>query len=219
MATTPQAVKAGALNTPERVAGLRDLAEHDPVGAQDATWGWFQRLGRLAASDPAGAEAELADLFACGRPSQGIDGPTDGILVAPFIQPVVDRIARVITALWMPWMGKRFDSAAQRGDNRLTNSTRFAARLLWPFYSTRPTDGGRLAFDFETRVERGGIEPAVDVLVIDYAPVESNPNFIIRSIRDELVEIVPSTHLGRILYRTKSGGYNNIGYFALKTPV
>jgi hypothetical protein len=56
------------------------------------------------------------------------------------------------------------------------------------------------------------------VLVIDYEPVQSNPDFIIRKIRDELVEIVPGTHLGRILYKTKSG-YDNIGYFALKTPV
>jgi hypothetical protein len=48
--------------------------------------------------------------------------------------------------------------------------------------------------------------------------VASNPSFIIRSIRDELVEIVPGAHLGRILYSTKSG-YNNIGYFALKTRV
>jgi hypothetical protein len=54
--------------------------------------------------------------------------------------------------------------------------------------------------------------------VIDYEPVESNPEFIIRKIRDELVQIVPGTHLGRILYKTKSG-YNNIGYFALKTAV
>jgi hypothetical protein len=217
MATsTTKDVRTEAKTTPERVAGLRDLAASDPVGAQDAAWAWFERLGRKAADDQAAAEAELADLFACGTPSRGLDGPTDGILVAPMIQPAVDRFARALTAVWMPWMGKRFHSADQRGDNRLTSSTRWVARLLWPFYSTRPTEGGRIAFDFETRIEKGGIEPAVDVLVIDYAPVEENPGLIIRSIRDELVEIVPRTHLGRILYRGRDGGYSNIGYFALR---
>ena len=217
--TTSQATRPGTRRTTaERVAGLRELATTDPVGAQDAAWGWFERLGRLAADDREEASRELADLFGCGQPSRGIDEPTDGILVAPLIHPVVDAIARRITAVWMPWMGKSLDAAAQRGTNRLTGSTRWAGRLLWPRYSTRPAADGRLAFDFETRIEPGAAEPRVDVLVIDYEPVEENPDFIIRHIRDELVEIVPGAHLGRILYRTKDG-YNNIGYFALRTKV
>ncbi len=114
-------------------------------------------------------------------------------------------------------MGKRFDAERQVGDNRLTASAGWVGRLLWPFYATRKSDDGRIAFDFETRIEPGGIEPAVDVLVIDYAPIESNPRLIIRSIRDELVEIVPGAHLGRILWRKRDGSYTNIGYFALRT--
>lgn len=200
----------------ERVAGLRDLAATDPIAAQDATWAWFERLGKLAASDRERAARELADLFACGQPSRDIVGSTDGILVAPLIHPRADSVARRVTTVWMPWMGKSFYPSEQRGENRLTGATRWAARLLWPRYSTRPGPDGRLAFDFETRVERGGIEPDVDVLVIDYGPLEQNPRLVIRRIRDELVEIVPSTHLGRILYRV-SGGYRNIGYFALRT--
>jgi hypothetical protein len=203
--------------TAERVAALREFAAVDPLGARDGAWQWFERLGQLAADDRAAGEEELAELFACGQPSRGIDGPTEGILVAPLIQPAVDAFARGLTRVWMPWMGKRFDSAEQVGDNRLVGSIRWVARLLWPLYSTREATDGRLAFDFETRVEPGGVEPAVDVLVIDYAPVESNPRFIIRSIRDELVEIVPGAHLGRILWRSRDGSYTNIGYFALRT--
>ena len=218
MATSvTEAATTETATTAERVASLREFAGSDPVAARDAAWAWFQRLGRLTAEDRAAGEAELADLFACGQPSRGIDGPTDGILVAPLIQPRVDAFARGLTSLWMPWMGKRFDAGAQVGDNRLVGSIRFIGRLLWPLYSTRETEDGRLAFDFETRIEPGGIEPAVDVLVIDYAPVEANPRFIIRSIRDELVEIVPGAHLGRILWRKRDGGYTNIGYFALRT--
>jgi hypothetical protein len=206
-------------STPERVASLRDIAERDPLAAQDAAWEWFKRLGAVARSDRERGDAELADLFACGQPSRSIDGPTDGILVAPLIHPLVDPVVRAITGMWMPWQGKRFDAETQLGDNRLVGGVRWVGRLLWPRYSTRPGETGRLAFDFEMRVERGEIEPAVDVLVIDYAPVESNPSFIIRSIRDELVEIVEGAHLGRILWRHGDGSYSNIGYFALRTPL
>ena len=217
MSTATQTRATEPTTAAERVAALRDFAATDPVGARDAAWQWFERLGKLAADDRAAGEAALAELFGCGQPSRDIDGPTDGILVAPLIQPAVDAFARGLTSVWMPWMGKRFDSAGQVGDNRLTGSVRWVGRLLWPLYATREADDGRLAFDFETRIEPGGIEPAVDVLVIDYAPVESNPRFIIRSIRDELVEIVPGAHLGRILWRKRDGGYANIGYFALRT--
>lgn len=48
-----------------------------------------------------------------------------------------------------------------------------------------------------------------------------NPNFLIRQIRDELVELVPGTHLGRILFRLPgplTDRFTNIGYFALRQP-
>jgi hypothetical protein len=202
----------------ERVASLRAMAVEDPLAARDAAWAWFQRLGDLARSDRDEASAQLAGLFALGTPSVEIDGPSDGILVTPLIHPAADRIARVVTALWMPWMGKSFYRSEQRGDNRLTTAARWASKLLWPRYATRPAGDGRLAFDFETRVERGAAEPPVDVLVIDYAPVERNPRFVIRSIRDELVQLVPGAHLGRILWRHGDGHHTNIGYFALRTP-
>ena len=222
MATPAKTTKTGkpkARSTPERVASLREIAERDPVASQDAAWAWFERLGAQAKSDREGAAKELAELFGCGQPSREIDGPTDGILVAPLIHPLVDRVARGITGVWMPWMGKGFYASEQRGDNRLVGSTRWAGRLLWPLYGTRRGPEGRLAFDFETRIERGEADPEVDVLVIDYEPVESNPNFIIRKIRDELVEIVGGAHLGRILWRQDEGRYANIGYFALRTEV
>jgi hypothetical protein len=202
----------------ERVASLRELAERSPGAAQDATWAWFKELGASAGGDREGASARLAELFGCGQPSSGIDGPTEGIFVTPLIQPQLDGVIRTVTKAWMPWNGKSFYADEQRGDNRLIGSIRVIGRLLWPLYSTSPgAKGERNAFDFETRVERGEAEPAVDVLVIDYAPVDRNPRLVIKSIRDELVEIVPNTHLGRILYR-RGDGYANIGYFALKTP-
>jgi len=201
-----------------QVESLRKLATTDAVAAQNAAWDLFKQLGADVAGDREGAGALLAELFGYGTPSAP-SGPTDGILVAPMIQPGLDVGLRALTARWMPWSGKSFDPATQTGTNRLINSSKLPLKALFPSYKTRPAqDSGVLAFDFQTRVEQGAAEPAVDVLVIDYEPVESNPDLIIRHIRDELVEIVPGTHLGRILYSTKSG-YTNIGYFALKTDV
>ena len=166
------------------------------------------------------ARAPRPSWTSCSRSARrpkGLDGATEGILVAPLIQPLVDRVAGAITSLWMPWQGKSFDAAAERGNNRLTGETRWIAKLLWPLYGTKQgPDGERLAFDFETRIEPGMLDPDTEVLVIDYAPVEDNPGLIIKSIRDELVEIVPGANLGKILYR-RGGGYSNIGFFALRS--
>ena len=135
----------------------------------------------------------------------------------PLIQPVVDRGLGLLTGAWMPWLGKRFDRDAQLGDNTLTSSTRFVGKLLWPLYGMKEYGSNLAAFDFETRVEPGKIDPGTDVLVIDYHPIEKNPNFIIRSIRDELVEITPGANLGKILWRSGDDDYTNIGFFALRS--
>jgi hypothetical protein len=209
--TDPAATEAPS-KVAERAAALRALAEREPDAARDATWLWFRELGDQS------AEGELNELFALGRAPSGLDGPTDGILVVPLIQPALDWALRLLTAAWMPWMGKRFDAAANRGDNRLTGSARWPARVLWPMYGPKAASDGLTAFDFETYVEPGKHDPDTDVLVIDYAPVADNPRLLIRSIRDELVEIVPGAYLGKILYRSSDGSYTNLGFFALRPP-
>jgi hypothetical protein len=215
MSTTAE--KTPTSDAASRVAELRELAATDVDDAARQAWAWIEELGDRAGSDREGAEAELDELFALGKAPKGLDGATEGILVAPLIQPLVDRVARTITSLWMPWQGKSFNAAAGMGDNRLTGETRWIAKLLWPLYGTKKgADGERLAFDFETRVEPGELDPDTEVLVIDYAPVDDNPGLIIKSIRDELVEIVPGANLGKILYR-RGGGYSNIGFFALRS--
>jgi hypothetical protein len=215
MSTTAE--KTPTADVTARLAELRAKSESDVDAAAREAWAWIEELGELARSDRAAGEAKLDELFALGRPPQGLDGGTEGILVAALIQPLVDRVAGAITSAWMPWQGKSFDAAAGRGTNRLTGETRWVAKLLWPLYGTRSgSEGERLAFDFETRVEPGMLDPETDVLVIDYAPVDSNPRLIIKAIRDELVEVVPGANLGKILYR-RGGGYTNIGFFALRS--
>ena len=92
------------------------------------------------------------------------------------------------------------------------------SKLLWPLYRMKDAKDGKLAFDFKTYEDAGKDDPDLQVMVIDYADIEDNPTLVIRSIRDELVQIVPGAYLGKILFRTPSGRYEKIGYFALRTP-
>jgi hypothetical protein len=198
-----------------RLDDLREMARDDAVGAQMATWAWIQELGKRRAVD------ELGQLYKLGTAPIGLDGPTEGILVVPMIQGVVDRVVTTVTGGWMPWLGKSFDSQANRGYNRLAGSARWPAKLLWPRYPTKDDGDARAAFEFETAIEPGKADPDVQVLKIDYGPVESNPGLVIRQIRDELVELVPDTYLGKILWRSEDAGtesFSCIGYFALRQP-
>lgn len=201
----------------ERVESLRALASRDRDAARRQTWEWFHVLGAQVARDPAAAEAQLDALFGTGSPPEQLDGATQGILVAPLIHRFADRPLRGLSSLWMPWQGKRFDAANASGDNLLTGGARWPAKLLWPRYATWEQPDGRAAFRFKTYVAPGAVEPRCDVLVIDYAAVEENPGLLIKSVRDELVEIVDGTHLGRILYARGDGGYAKIGFFALRS--
>jgi hypothetical protein len=217
-ATQPSVADAQS-SISSRVGELRDQAASAPHEARDATWGWFQQLGEEVARDRDAGAAALAELFALGTPPAGIDGRTEGILVAPLIASPIDRAMRAIeSVVGLPWLGKRFDAGANRGDNVLRQSARIPAKLFWPLYSTRPLGDDRSAFDFETRVEASEDDAAVEVLVIDYVVVDSNPRFIIKRIRDELVEIVPGANLGKVLWRHGDGSYTLIGYFALRSP-
>ncbi|MFL5870918.1 MAG: hypothetical protein ACJ75R_07535 [Solirubrobacterales bacterium] len=198
-----------------RLDDLREMAREDAVGAQLATWAWIQELGKRRAVDG------LGELYRLGTPPQRLDGPTEGILVVPLIQGGVDRLIATVTGGWMPWLGKSFDSQASRGYNRLASSARWPAKLLWPRYGTTDDGDARGAFEFETAIEPGKADPEVQVLKIDYGPVESNPRLVIRQIRDELVELVPDTYLGKILWRAGEGAdesFTCIGYFALRQP-
>jgi hypothetical protein len=79
-------------------------------------------------------------------------------------------------------------------------------------------DAGRLtAFEFRTRTEPGAVDPDTQVLVIDYAVVDCNPA-LVRRIRDELVELVPGSWLGKVLWRHRDGRHGLLAYFALRAP-
>ena len=214
MAKEPNTVVPGVAG---KLQWLRDSVKAHPEGAADSTLAWIGDLSERAKSDATGADSDLNELFRLGTAPTDLHGATEGMLVMTTTNPKFDAVVRVITSMWMPWQGKRFDKDAAKGDNRLTKSTGLVGKLLWPLYSMKDHVDGKLAFDFETYVEAGKEDPDVDVMVIDYADIEKNPKLVIRSVRDELVELVPGVYLGKILFRTDSG-YTKIGYFALRLP-
>jgi hypothetical protein len=217
-AETPGALPSGPVA--ERVAKLRELSSTDPEGAREEAWSWIKELGERAKSDREGALYDLQALFLCGRPAEGIEGQTEGTLVTWTMHPLADKLVGTLTGAWMPWLGKKFDPAEQKGINTLTDSARWPAKLLWPLYSTKDSPLGRSAFDFNTYVEAGKLDPSVNVLVIDYESVPQNPILLIRQIRDELVQIVPGANLGKMLVRVpRRKELFPALYFALKSDI
>ncbi len=211
---TDQTSTSGA----DAVAAWRAQAATQPADAAEAAWSRVLELQELGRSDRTQADALLNELFRAGSPARGLDGPTDGILVLTTTTKLTDAAFKALTSVWMPWEGKRFDAEASTGDNRMTDDATVVSKVLWPLYSMKDSPAGKIAFDFTTYVEAGEEDPDIEVMVIDYADIKENPRLLIRSIRDELVELVPGAYLGKVLYRLPTKSYAKLGYFALRTP-
>jgi hypothetical protein len=205
----------------ERVAQLRRLAGTDPQVAQDAVWGWLGRVGQQLPATA--AQAELAELFSTSTPATAVDGQTEGLLVGWLPRnPALNRggkaLHRAATAVTvrlgvLPWLGKRFDARAKSGTNSLSR----LGLLVRPIAKVRRSGDHYEGFPMTNWVEPGKIDPDTAVLVIDYASLPDNP-WPVSRIRDELVEIVPNTYLGKMLWRQDDDFYL-LAYFALRTPV
>jgi hypothetical protein len=202
-----------------RVAGLRELAQADATGARDQAWRWFRQAGRGLRTDRRTAMSELAALFAAGRPPAPINGETQGALIGWAAAPVPDYLLTALTDRWLPWAGKRFKAEQSTGDNVLPANAKVASKALWPRYPMRSSGERLIGFDFTTYVQRGVLDTCMDVLVIDYASVESNPRLLIKQIRDELVEVVPGANLGKMIYEGPGNRHTLLAYFALKSAL
>ncbi|MBB3036707.1 hypothetical protein [Hoyosella altamirensis] len=198
----------------QRLTDLRERAKTDRAAACGEVWAWLRQLRDSDLRDYDRAARELETLFRAGRPPAELHGRTEGMLVMTTTLPILDRTVTAVTDLWMPWEGKRF--APEGGSNRISSRASTPLRLLWPLYSMTQTEDGTLAFEFKTHVEESRDKDAEDqkVLVIDYKSIETNPRLLIRSIRDELVELAPGVFLGKILFRV-AGKYMKIGFYAL----
>ena len=163
----------------------------------------------------AAAFHDLNEMFRAGSAPEGVDGFLPGTLVMTSTTGMLDAAALRLARTWMPWLGKSFDSGRDEGVNVLTRSARGPMKVLWPSYElVAESDRGIEAFPFRTRVAPGEVDPGVQVLKIDY-DFPANPQFLIRRVLDELVQVEPGFFLGKILFRTRRG-YRPIGFFTLE---
>jgi hypothetical protein len=157
----------------------------------------------------------LDEIFRSGRaPDPRPDGFQYGRFITMSVWGPSDGLTRRIAHLYMPWLGKQFDAAAETGINILKPSARTPMRALWRSYEPRVLADRLEAFPFRTRVAPGAVDSDLDVLKIDY-DFEANPDFIIRRILDELVQVDVGFYLGKILFRTKES-WKPIGFFTLE---
>jgi hypothetical protein len=158
----------------------------------------------------------LNEMFRGGRaPDPQPEGFLQGRLVTMSLWGPSDALVRRISQMWMPWLGKSFDPAAQTGVNVLTQSARSPMKAFWPSYVPERELSDRIeAFPFRTRIAPGEVDPDVQVLKIDYNS-DPNPNFLIRRILDELVQVDEKLYLGKILFR-RQGSWLPIGFFSLE---
>jgi hypothetical protein len=195
-----------------RLAELRKLSETEPERAQNETWQWFRALG-------ADADQESLDaLFTLGE-AIPMEGPTDGILVAFFVTPVLDTFVMALMGpgrATMPWAGKTFDPETGTGVNRFKDWFPPISKIVFPRYvGQRRQAGEAVMFDMENGIIPDPLDPSHAVWKIEYKdPAKGNP-FFVKDVLDCLVQIVPGAHLGRIEHEGKSG-FRNLGYFALK---
>jgi len=181
-----------------------------------------QELDRLASRlHPGRNRAEvlrrLNEVFRSGAaPDPPPSGFVAGRLVATSTWGPWDSLVQRLAGLWMPWLGKSFDTGSKRGINRFlaTAGTRLLLRLLFPTHT--PAEMGMEgieAFPFRTSVGLGELDPEASVLKIDY-DFAANPA-LIRRILDELVEVAPGLYLGKVLLRF-GARYRQVGFFSLR---
>jgi hypothetical protein len=209
----------------ERLARWQAIADIDPQAAADAAWAWIERLGAELPGHR--AEIELAQLFAAGTPAD-VDGQTEGLLVGwATASADLDRSGRAVRALagimtrrigLMPWLGKKFDRAAQRGTNSVDATAVLLTKLLAPSYRMRRVGDHWEGFDMLTRFEDSVISEGTAVLVLDYETIGTNP-WPINRVRDEAVQIVPGVYLGAKLWRQAGdlASYRLLAYWTARS--
>jgi hypothetical protein len=160
----------------------------------------------------------LDDLFRTGTaPDPAPEGFLPGRLLGMSVWGPVDSLIARVASVYMPWQGKTLSTDSSTGINEFTRNGRIPLKALFPKYSPE-NEGpeGFQAFPFRTRIGPGALDRDVQVFKIDY-DFEANPDFIIRRILDELVQIQPGVYLGKVLMRV-GGRFHPIGFFSLRSP-
>jgi len=161
--------------------------------------------------------AALNDLFRAGTvPEPSLNGRYAGELLVLDLAPGLTPFFGWLANAWMPWRGKTFDLAQQRGDNIFTKDSYPLARLFNPLYRGFIADGPGTyrGFAFRTYTAPGLFDADRAVLKIDYN-LKENPAPTVRRVLDELVELDDGLYLGKAHVRWWSGGWQTVAYFSL----
>jgi hypothetical protein len=116
----------------------------------------------------------------------------------------------------VPWKGKQFKGAEQKGINILTQAGQRVMQILTPRYKKFQTlpEGLIAAYEFQMSTGASVKNPHQRVLSLDYN-IEENPS-LVRMVRDELVEVDPGRFLGKVHLQILPGLFWTIGYFTLQ---
>jgi len=162
----------------------------------------------------------LNDLFRSGTaPDSALHGRYAGELVVLDLAPGLTPFFQWLTARWMPWLGKTFDSSKQRGDNIFTKDSYLLARLFNPLYRGFINDTPRTyrAFAFRTYTAPGLFDTDRTVLKIDYN-LKENPALPVRRVLDELVQLDDDLYLGKAHVRwwwSPADSWQTVAFFTL----
>lgn len=169
--------------------------------------------------DQKGAIAALDNIYRQGRvPDPLINGRYWGEFLTSNFHPVLDNWLDIITNMWLPWVGKTFDAKTNTGDNIFTNDGLWLGRLIWPFYNGYVADsrGRSLAFKFQYSMDKCLLEPDITVLSLNFN-LPDNPQFLIRDLVDQLVQIDQDYYLGKAVLKHPEKGWFCAAYFTLRS--
>ncbi|MBE9207837.1 hypothetical protein IQ244_15170 [Nostoc sp. LEGE 06077] len=169
--------------------------------------------------DQKGGIAALDQIYRQGIvPEPTLNGRYWGEFLTANFNPVLDSWLDIITKMWLPWEGKTFDANTNTGDNIFTNDGLLLGRVIWPFYNGYVADnrGRTLAFKFQTSRDHCLLEPDIEVLRLNFN-LPDNPQFLIRDLVDQLVQIDEDFYLGKAVLKHPDGGHFCAAYFTLRS--
>ena len=164
--------------------------------------------------------AALNALFRSGTaPDSALHGRYAGELVVLDLAPGLTPFFQWLTARWMPWLGKTFDSSNQRGINIFTKDSYLLARLFNPLYRgfIHETPKTYRAFAFRTYTAPGVFDTDRTVLKIDYN-LKENPALTVRRVLDELMQLDENLYLGKAHVRwwwSPADSWQTVAFFTL----
>lgn len=157
-------------------------------------------------------DKDLQQSFLKGTPAKDLDGFYKGALLQFIPTTPLESFAGLITKVWLPWYGKKFNKDKHSGINKLPSYVIPPLRLLFGEKISGEDTNNMFAFPFKTSTQKGLKDP-MQVMQLDYDSPE-NPA-LVRNVVDELVTIGNNTYLGKA-YLKKNNNVRLLAFFSLQ---